>query len=138
RSIYFREPGGVLFEIATDPPGFTRDEPVESLGSTLKLPPWLEASRKQIQGVLPPIEVRSAAEKAAAGAEGGAPPVPTRGNRWSAPEHRSLRPRPPWWWSTAAATRPRTSSPWPTNSGATISPTWRPRPQASPGIPTGS
>ena len=45
RSIYFREPGGVLFEIATDPPGFTCDEPVESLGSGLKLPPWLEASR---------------------------------------------------------------------------------------------
>jgi glyoxalase family protein len=59
RSIYFREPGGVLFEIATDPPGFTRDEPVETLGTALKLPPWLEPSREQIQAVLPPIEVRS-------------------------------------------------------------------------------
>jgi glyoxalase family protein len=59
RSIYFREPGGVLFEIATDPPGFTRDETVESLGTALKLPPWLEASRERIQAVLPPIEVRS-------------------------------------------------------------------------------
>jgi glyoxalase family protein len=60
RSIYFREPGGVLFEIATDPPGFTRDEPVESLGTSLKLPPWLEPSRQQIEEVLPPIEVRKA------------------------------------------------------------------------------
>ncbi len=59
RSIYFREPGGVLFEIATDPPGFTRDEPVESLGTALKLPPWLEPSREKIQAVLPPLEVRS-------------------------------------------------------------------------------
>ncbi|MFY9826529.1 MAG: ring-cleaving dioxygenase [Thermoanaerobaculia bacterium] len=66
-SIYFREPGGVLFEIATDPPGFTRDEPVESLGSSLKLPPWLEPSRRQIQESLPPIEVRPVAEKAAEG-----------------------------------------------------------------------
>ncbi|HET7042408.1 MAG TPA: glyoxalase, partial [Gemmatimonadales bacterium] len=57
RSIYFREPGGVLFEIATDPPGFTRDEPVESLGTALKLPPWLEESRSRIEEVLPPIEV---------------------------------------------------------------------------------
>jgi glyoxalase family protein len=57
RSIYFREPGGVLFEIATDPPGFTRDEPVESLGSALKLPPWLEPERKRIEQALPPIEV---------------------------------------------------------------------------------
>ena len=56
RSIYFREPGGVLFEIATDPPGFTWDEPVESLGSGLKLPPWLEESRSRIEAALPPVE----------------------------------------------------------------------------------
>jgi glyoxalase family protein len=61
-SIYFREPGGVLFEIATDPPGFTRDEPVESLGSSLKLPPWLEPERKRIEQALPPIEVHQVAE----------------------------------------------------------------------------
>jgi glyoxalase family protein len=56
-SIYFREPGGVLFEIATDPPGFTKDEPVETLGSHLKLPPWLETERHKIEGILPRIEV---------------------------------------------------------------------------------
>jgi glyoxalase family protein len=62
RSIYFWEPGGVLFEIATDPPGFTYDEPVESLGSGLKLPPWLEPERQRIEAVLPPVEVRPVAE----------------------------------------------------------------------------
>jgi glyoxalase family protein len=56
-SIYFNEPGGVLFEIATDPPGFSIDEPVEQLGTSLKLPPWLESSRSQIEKVLLPIHV---------------------------------------------------------------------------------
>jgi glyoxalase family protein len=62
-SIYFREPGGVLFEIATDPPGFTLDEPTETLGEHLKLPPWLEPSRGRIEEALPRIELprRSAA-----------------------------------------------------------------------------
>src|SRR5919112_5077810 len=46
RSVYFREPGGVLFEIATDAPGFTADEPAESLGTALKLPPFLEPRRR--------------------------------------------------------------------------------------------
>ena len=54
-SIYFREPGGVLFEIATDPPGFTFDEPTESLGEGLKLPPWLESRRKVIENLVEPI-----------------------------------------------------------------------------------
>jgi glyoxalase family protein len=63
RSIYFREPGGVLFEIATDAPGFTYDEPVESLGGALKLPPWLEPERRRIEAVLPPVEVRPVPEK---------------------------------------------------------------------------
>jgi glyoxalase family protein len=54
-SIYFREPGGVLFEIATDPPGFTLDEKEEELGSSLKLPTWLEPERKQIEIALPKI-----------------------------------------------------------------------------------
>jgi len=56
-SIYFREPGGILFEIATEPPGFTLDETVEELGSELRLPPWLESARAQIEQVLPPIKI---------------------------------------------------------------------------------
>lgn len=56
-SIYFREPGGVLFEIATDEPGFAVDEPLLELGRALKLPPWLEPSREQIEAALPPLEV---------------------------------------------------------------------------------
>lgn len=58
-SIYYREPGGILFEIATDPPGFTTDETKESLGSTLRLPPWLERHRPQIEATLPVIDRRS-------------------------------------------------------------------------------
>jgi glyoxalase family protein len=54
-SIYFREPGGILFEIATDPPGFTFDEDLNQLGEGLRLPPWLESARSQIQEVLLPI-----------------------------------------------------------------------------------
>src|SRR5690606_6442801 len=57
RSIYFRGPGGILFEIATDHPGFTHDETVEELGSTLRLPPWLEGDRRGIESALPPIHV---------------------------------------------------------------------------------
>jgi glyoxalase family protein len=57
RSIYFREPGGVLFEIATDDPGFTIDEPAEALGTSLKLPPWYEAQREAIIEALPPIAI---------------------------------------------------------------------------------
>jgi len=56
-SIYFREPGGVLFEIATEPPGFTVDEKLEELGTHLRLPPWLESARSQIEGILPRIQV---------------------------------------------------------------------------------
>jgi len=47
----------VLFEIATDPPGFGIDEPLESLGESLKLPPWMEEHRARIERVLPPIEM---------------------------------------------------------------------------------
>jgi len=56
-SIYFREPGGVLLEIATDPPGFVTDEPLMRLGRALKLPPWLEPSRDQIEQALPALKV---------------------------------------------------------------------------------
>ena len=55
KSIYFREPNGVLFEIATDPPGFTADEPLETLGEGLKLPAWLEPQRAQIESRLPEL-----------------------------------------------------------------------------------
>jgi glyoxalase family protein len=56
-SIYFREPGGVLFEIATEFPGFALDEKLEELGTHLRLPPWLESARPQIERILPPIQV---------------------------------------------------------------------------------
>ena len=56
-SIYYREPGGILFEIATDPPGFTLDEPLDQLGSSLKLPPWFERIRPQIESSLPDLEI---------------------------------------------------------------------------------
>jgi glyoxalase family protein len=55
RSIYFHEPGGILFEIATDVPGFTVDEPLASLGTALKLPPFLEPRRRDLEAVLPPL-----------------------------------------------------------------------------------
>ncbi|MER3554701.1 MAG: ring-cleaving dioxygenase [Meiothermus sp.] len=64
RSIYFREPGGVLFEIATDIPGFTADEPFEALGTGLKLPEWLEANRFQIEAVLPQVRLPQEAQSA--------------------------------------------------------------------------
>ncbi|GAA2797212.1 ring-cleaving dioxygenase [Saccharopolyspora taberi] len=55
RSIYFREPGGTLLEIATDRPGFDVDEPLLELGRALKLPPWLEPDREQIEAALPKL-----------------------------------------------------------------------------------
>jgi glyoxalase family protein len=55
RSVYFREPGGILFEIATDAPGFTVDEPQDKLGSDIKLPPWFEHRRDEIVAALPPL-----------------------------------------------------------------------------------
>jgi len=61
KSIYFREPGGVLFEIATDGPGFTIDEPAEALGTTLSLPPWFQVRREELDVTLPPIVVPTTA-----------------------------------------------------------------------------
>ncbi len=55
KSIYFREPGGVLFEVATIQPGFAADEDVATLGQALKLPPWEEANRADIEAALAPI-----------------------------------------------------------------------------------
>jgi len=60
RSIYFREPGGVLFEIATDGPGFLIDETADELGLQLKLPSWLEPRRPEIERVLPELELARA------------------------------------------------------------------------------
>ena len=55
RSLYFREPNGILFEIATDEPGFTTDEPLDKLGETLSLPPFLEPKRREIEAGLKPL-----------------------------------------------------------------------------------
>jgi glyoxalase family protein len=55
RSLYFREPNGILFEIATDGPGFAVDEPLESLGQHLSLPPFLEGRRASIEAGLKPL-----------------------------------------------------------------------------------
>ena len=60
KSVYFLEPGGVLFEIATDGPGFTADEPLSTLGEKLVLPPWLEPSRREIEQALPPLRAADA------------------------------------------------------------------------------
>jgi glyoxalase family protein len=59
RSIYFREPGGTLLEVATDEPGFAIDEPLLELGRALKLPPWLEPKREEIEGILPRLTLPS-------------------------------------------------------------------------------
>jgi glyoxalase family protein len=59
-SIYFREPGGVLFEIATDAPGFLIDEPVESLGEALRIPEWFEPQRSLIEARVQPITLHKA------------------------------------------------------------------------------
>jgi glyoxalase family protein len=56
-SVYFREPGGVLFEIATNPPGFSIDEKAEDLGTHLVLPPWIESMRKDLEKILPPVHL---------------------------------------------------------------------------------
>jgi len=56
-SIYYREPGGVLFEIATENPGFTADETAEQLGRKLMLPPWLEPNRAAIEQAVPPVRL---------------------------------------------------------------------------------
>lgn len=57
QSVYFKEPGGVLFELATDGPGFDRDEDPEHLGEHLILPPWLEVHREEIEAALPSLEM---------------------------------------------------------------------------------
>jgi glyoxalase family protein len=61
KSVYFKEPGGVLFELATDGPGFAVDEDASHLGETLVLPPWLEGHRTAIEEALPPLRLDVAA-----------------------------------------------------------------------------
>jgi glyoxalase family protein len=56
QSIYFREPGGVLFEVATTAPGFAVDEPPPALGRSLRLPPWEEPHRAEIEATLPRLD----------------------------------------------------------------------------------
>ncbi|MDQ0201742.1 ring-cleaving dioxygenase [Neobacillus ginsengisoli] len=58
KALYFHEEGGILFEIATDPPGFSVDEPADGLGTKLMLPSWLESKREELELTLPPVEVR--------------------------------------------------------------------------------
>ena len=72
-SVYFREPGGVLFELATKPPGFTIDEPVERLGERLMLPPQYEPLRAQIEAALPPIHLSVPSADAVVAPEADAP-----------------------------------------------------------------
>jgi phospholipase/carboxylesterase/glyoxalase family protein len=62
-SVYFREPGGVLFEIATDAPGFAVDEPADQLGHSLMLPPQYEPHRAEIEAVLPAIHLPTAGDR---------------------------------------------------------------------------
>jgi glyoxalase family protein len=62
-SIYYREPGGVLFEIATENPGFTADEPAEKFGTRLMLPPWLERNRAEIERIVPPVRLPALGKK---------------------------------------------------------------------------
>jgi glyoxalase family protein len=62
KSVYFKEPGGVLFELATEGPGFAVDENPEHLGESLVLPPWYEPSRARIEAVLPPLHAPSPQE----------------------------------------------------------------------------
>jgi glyoxalase family protein len=66
KSVYFKEPGGVLFEIATEGPGFAVDEDPAHLGESLVLPPWLEPSRAKIASALPPLTLPYASTPAPA------------------------------------------------------------------------
>jgi glyoxalase family protein len=78
KSVYFKEPGGVLFEIATDGPGFGIDEDVSKLGETLVLPPFLEAQRQAIERALPPLTLPGSSAELQGGATPIAPHVPER------------------------------------------------------------
>ena len=127
RSVYFREPGGVLFELATDPPGFTVDEPLERLGGALQLPPWLEPERQRIERPFPPSVPPERTRETAL-------PDPHRNQlvRVLGPNWRPLPGR--WSCSTAGGDPPRTFSAW--RSGWICRPwrTWLRKPPDAPGI----
>jgi predicted esterase/catechol 2,3-dioxygenase-like lactoylglutathione lyase family enzyme len=80
RSVYFREPGGVLFELATDGPGFAVDEPVEALGEALQLPPQYAPHRDAIAAVLPPVRLPGAEPSASGDAAAASPAGEARGD----------------------------------------------------------
>ena len=117
RSVYFREPGGVLFEIATDDPGFAVDEPAESLGRALKLPRFLEPRRAELEAKLPPLESRWRDD--GSGRRSRATAAPPRRRRAAARARRQLR--------RHALARRRSSA-------SMTSPIWRRRRPVVPGI----
>jgi len=79
RSVYFPEPGGVLFELATDGPGFSVDEDPAHLGESLILPPWLEPYRARIQAALPALEPVPGRQSPVSNAEAAEPQIPAEG-----------------------------------------------------------
>lgn len=94
QSVYFREPSGVLFESATDPPGFIIDEATEKLGESLKLPPWLEPHRKEIENSLPPIQLHKLHEAHQGGRSAS---QSTRAGEWTAAGFRQSGSHPGAW-----------------------------------------
>jgi glyoxalase family protein len=79
RSVYFNEPGGVVFELATDGPGFARDESPTALGARLMLPPWLEPRREEIARRLPPVTFPPAGAASAGVGRAASPAEPAAG-----------------------------------------------------------
>ena len=79
KSVYFKEPGGVLFELATDGPGFAADEDPAHLGESLVLPPWLEPARARIEAVVPPLRIPDRESRVATVRQAQGRPEPGRG-----------------------------------------------------------
>ncbi|HJQ19540.1 MAG TPA: VOC family protein [Gemmatimonadaceae bacterium] len=92
-SVYFREPGGVLFELATDAPGFTVDEPVDQLGENLRLPAQFERARSEIEAVLPRIHLPGANEPPLAASDAASGPEDVSGDALGF-VHRYVPPKP--------------------------------------------
>ncbi len=111
RLIYFREPGGVLFELATDIPGFSIDEPIDTLGETLCVPDWLEPHLAEMTKHLPEVILYKAQKAVLAWGW-----IRTRVAMCCMPVLRSAMRRLPWCSCMGAAGQPRTSSGWPLSS----------------------